>query len=656
MTEVTTYIREKHPNGHSIRKGSATHVTSATTAPPPVSSVAARGEWSLSSVLDIYWQFADPGDYYLGRCLAGLDPNHEDFATLPPHFPIANATKHPDIAMAMELMYGPILQNWKNTVHDPTIILLRCLASVIYHADWLVAMKSRCPGHQFERIPILSHPALLKRLQEMVTTKPSEVMRQPTGIPPHIGLTKKTHEVLEVVNEVLKSMRIQNEKFGEVVHDVIERRAVENGQLTADAVKGMIEGVKEKVLTLQEEVRDGLKALREAQQTGPQMMQPVAAPEDVMDMNDGSMFDPVMGEETVEGDEEGERVRYTGWVYVDGDATQLTLHHVPKNFKFPAGTKLEEGWKLWWKGLPNFRCLPNGQATETVLRPIMPFRRFTHRGLPTGVRNTYKLSWEPIYQMMEKTPDLGSPSTEVELKESFNLAWEYLRTRMGYVWENARKKNKCSDWFVSTWSRHSKWEHINKYGTATDKQNLPPRGPRNRAHTPTRNRRTSSADVGAVAGVNQVPEGSGRGGGGRGGGGRGGSGRGRSRAGRRMGGSGRGRNGGGRDQRRVAEGAMATTATRNNTRAHNTHRGPTRGRQQSSPEFAAAFAGVESGLGDRLFEGDREATAEVLADLRKQEANRRAMETAPTAGVDGSAVHHGPTMVGGTVTPVRTEI
>ena len=128
-----------------------------------------------------------------------------------------------------------------------------------------------------------------------------------------------------------------------------------------------------------------------------------------MDMNDGSMFDPVMGEETVEGDEEGERVRYTGWVYADGDATQLTLHHVPKNFKFPAGTKLEEGWKLWWKGLPNFRCLPNGQATETVLRPIMPFRRFTHRGLPTGVRNTYKLSWEPIYQMMEKTPPTLAP-------------------------------------------------------------------------------------------------------------------------------------------------------------------------------------------------------------------------------------------------------
>ena len=159
-------------------------------------------------------------------------------------------------------------------MHDPTIILLRCLASVIYHADWLgsnervVARATNSNGFQFFRTP-----ALLKRLQEMVTTEPSEVMRQPTGIPPHIGLTKKTHEVLEVVNEVLKSMRIQNEKFGEVVHDVIERRAVENGQLTADAVKGMIEGVKEKVSTLQEEVRDGLKALREAQQTGPQMMQ-----------------------------------------------------------------------------------------------------------------------------------------------------------------------------------------------------------------------------------------------------------------------------------------------------------------------------------------------------------------------------------------------
>jgi hypothetical protein len=39
--------------------------------PPPVSSIAARGEWSLGRVLDLYWHFAEPGDTFLGCILAG---------------------------------------------------------------------------------------------------------------------------------------------------------------------------------------------------------------------------------------------------------------------------------------------------------------------------------------------------------------------------------------------------------------------------------------------------------------------------------------------------------------------------------------------------------------------------------------------------------
>jgi hypothetical protein len=69
-------------------------VTSGTTLPPPTSSIAAGGEWSLGQILDSYWHFAEPGDHYLGRCcLAGLDPNSVDFAILPPHFSVGNSIK-----------------------------------------------------------------------------------------------------------------------------------------------------------------------------------------------------------------------------------------------------------------------------------------------------------------------------------------------------------------------------------------------------------------------------------------------------------------------------------------------------------------------------------------------------------------------------------
>ena len=63
-------------------------VTSGTTCPPPPSSVDHRGEWSLGTVFDIYWFFAEVGDYYCGRILAGLDPNTSTFEVLPPHFTV----------------------------------------------------------------------------------------------------------------------------------------------------------------------------------------------------------------------------------------------------------------------------------------------------------------------------------------------------------------------------------------------------------------------------------------------------------------------------------------------------------------------------------------------------------------------------------------
>ena len=83
---VAEYIRTNHANAHGLRKGSASFATSGTTCPPSVASVANRGDWSMGAVLDVYWQFSDAGDHFLGRVLAGLDPNKSEFASMPPHF------------------------------------------------------------------------------------------------------------------------------------------------------------------------------------------------------------------------------------------------------------------------------------------------------------------------------------------------------------------------------------------------------------------------------------------------------------------------------------------------------------------------------------------------------------------------------------------
>ena len=65
----------KQTKPYRFRKGSGISACSASTAAPSLPSVANRGEWSQGTVFNVYLQFAAPGDYYLGRLLALLDPH-----------------------------------------------------------------------------------------------------------------------------------------------------------------------------------------------------------------------------------------------------------------------------------------------------------------------------------------------------------------------------------------------------------------------------------------------------------------------------------------------------------------------------------------------------------------------------------------------------
>ena len=61
MDAVIHHIRISHMNAYGIRKGSATLAASGTTCPPPIPSIAPCGEWSVGSVLDVYWHFLSQG-------------------------------------------------------------------------------------------------------------------------------------------------------------------------------------------------------------------------------------------------------------------------------------------------------------------------------------------------------------------------------------------------------------------------------------------------------------------------------------------------------------------------------------------------------------------------------------------------------------------
>ena len=107
----------------------------------------------MGKILDLYWHFAEPGDTYLGRILAGMDLNQEIFGLLPPHWNVDNSMGNVKIHEAMNLMFATVLQKWGGSAVDPTGILLLCLTYVVWNVEFLKSIAAAIPGHPFGMIP-----------------------------------------------------------------------------------------------------------------------------------------------------------------------------------------------------------------------------------------------------------------------------------------------------------------------------------------------------------------------------------------------------------------------------------------------------------------------------------------------------------------------
>jgi hypothetical protein len=164
--EARFFLRLSHFHAHGNRKGSETHASSATTVPSAFSSIAAQGEWTMGKILDIYFQIAMGGDYYLGRLLSLIDPEDNLFDTLPPHW---KDEFYPTILRGIEITFGKVLSCHENTDHNPLGLLSFLLASIVHHSDWLFQEMGTHPGHLFYSIPVLNDPVLLRELKEQLT-------------------------------------------------------------------------------------------------------------------------------------------------------------------------------------------------------------------------------------------------------------------------------------------------------------------------------------------------------------------------------------------------------------------------------------------------------------------------------------------------------
>jgi hypothetical protein len=453
--QLVQFIRADHANTHGIRKGSATKASSGTTCPPPVSSIASRGEWSMGKVLDLYWHFSEPGDTYLGRILAGLDPNEETFGSLPPHWKVENPMGNAKIREAMHLMYATLLQRWGGSAVDPTGTLLLCLASVVWNIEFLKTTAATIPGHPFSSIPLLSNVELLGELQLLVTIESDGHMTVATGIPPHIRQAVLIKSTLNICKETFEAVKLMAGGVADAVKKGFEEKAMECGQMTGERMKDMIVEYHAKMESL---IDVKLAELKNSFPNNNQIDEVSDEPDD----DGGIPFAEGEEEEIVV---ENEAVRHRLYTY------EGRFWHVPKDFEFPLGVHLDIGWKLWTCGLPSNETV--GANNVRVQAPVRPFRILKPAMLPLEARKRFQLHWKPIFSLMEGAPDLEiTPEMSSDaISLSFSAGKEYLKTRVSYIFDNQR--SKPDNWGIATWSRKVARSSILKHGNVSDKDHLP---------------------------------------------------------------------------------------------------------------------------------------------------------------------------------------
>lgn len=426
-------------NPYGLRKGAATHAVSGTTAPPSIPSIARRGEWSIGSVLDVYWHFGSVGDQYLGRILAGHNPLSPDFDILPPHWQSENPLVDADVIEGMELTYG----KWMMDEHAQFVpVLLRLFACIVFHSEALIRIMVLHPGHDFNKLSILHRRELLQRLHQKVTIEPTNGLVA-TGIPPHIEHSRQLSSLLARVDRVLNLLADQNVALVNTVKKAIDDHSWESGNVSGSMLKTILDGYKNDSLR---EITTRIDSLREEVKNCLQ--------DRVGTTNGGEIQTPRTRDGGRAQDEVGNVFAYEGRFY-----------GVPSSFQFPRAT-LKEGLRLWFGGQT---------VSEDGRQIIRPFRKLTLSLLPKKLHDTYKVQWRPIFTFIEagmKDTENGGilpPNfTGDNLEKYYVACLEFLRRRVSYCF----KKGNAGTWSTGTWSNRIQRSTILKMGTEDDKRQL----------------------------------------------------------------------------------------------------------------------------------------------------------------------------------------
>lgn len=430
------FLRLSRFHAHGIRKGSGSHASSATTVPPQFTSVAARGEWSMGKILDIYFQFAMGGDYYLGRLLTLIPPEDKLFDSLPPHW---KDQEHPTVAEALKLTFGKALTSHQGTENDPTGVFSFLLASMVHHSNWLLKQVENDPKHPFSNIPLLHNPDLLKELKEKhLTLEPTDEMKAPSGVPPfvqHNRLLDNCHQLLVLNAEALSKFR---DDIKDAVADAVDKKVAAEGGVNSAILAAEMEKLKTDMREMVGEI----------------LTQTPADSTAVLRRDQSEQVDPTI---RIPGQ--------TQFSYTDNNGiTRGTC--IPPTFEFPSEISRFEGWRKWLCG--------QTFVYEGVKWQLPPFRHLKGTAFAPDNRRILNSEWKPIFKKMMEAPGLEIPEqvTDDFIHVSFELATRFLKQQYSYIFK--QPPDQLSAYKLGTWSKKIKRSEVEKYGTEEDKQKLPP--------------------------------------------------------------------------------------------------------------------------------------------------------------------------------------